>query len=265
MYPTRQTTRELNQQQSKPTSGKDKKKKKNSGVPAANLLLTGPLAPLMEQRTFFKNKEDAPQAKDGSLAMLKQWFEALSVQDRVNSLTTSYPLLAHNIIHINCRHVRGHGPLCQFSLKREKQPEENFGMPRRYPKPNANEELIFEVVNPQQSYQSYSPYSKGRQIRETQTRLIKLTRVTGNKTEKDTVTVDTELVKSVDTFFELMSEVTDGKAFSQPAQYVTRPGAAGKPLIESPRWLARDGAYYLGVWIAAILEETLWAHFNYSN
>lgn len=62
-----------------------------------------------------------------------------------------------------------------------------------------------------------------------------------------------------------MSDVTEGTAFSESLQYCTRSGSAGKPVIESPKWVDRSSQNYLAVWIAVILEETLWAHFNYSN
>jgi hypothetical protein len=35
-----------------------------------------------------------------------------------------------------------------------------------------------------------------------------------------------------------------------------------KPLIQSPKWIDCKKQNYLGVWIVAILEESLWAHFN---
>ena len=66
------------------TTTKDKKKKsKGQAAAHSNFLLQGPLANLMDHRTYFKNKEDPPapssDKKDGSVTALKQWFESLSV------------------------------------------------------------------------------------------------------------------------------------------------------------------------------------------
>jgi len=81
----------------------------------------------------------------------------------------------------------------------------------------------------------------------------------------DTLTVANELVRETQEFFSLLDNITDGKAFSQPISYVSRYGSAGKPLIQSPRWIDSKKSNYLGVWIVAILEETLWAHFNFAK
>jgi hypothetical protein len=62
-----------------------------------------------------------------------------------------------------------------------------------------------------------------------------------------------------------MSELTDGKSFSEPIQFCTRTGSAGKPVIESPKWIDRHQTCYITIWIASILEETLWAHYNFCN
>ncbi len=46
---------------------------------------------------------------------------------------------------------------------------------------------------------------------------------------------------------------------------MTRNGGGGKPIIQSPKWIDNKKVNYLGVWIVAILEETLWAHFNFAR
>lgn len=67
-------------------TSKDKKKKsKGQSQAHSNFLLQGPhLAPLLDHRSYFRNKEDTPSSgaqnsKDGSVSALKQWFESLSV------------------------------------------------------------------------------------------------------------------------------------------------------------------------------------------
>lgn len=47
----------------------------------------------------------------------------------------------------------------------------------------------------------------------------------------DTLTVANELVRETHEFFSLLDNLTDGKAFSQPISYVSKPGSTGKPLI----------------------------------
>lgn len=44
--------------------------------------------------------------------------------------------------------------------------------------------------------------------------MVKLTRITKNKHENDTLTVSKELVSDAKEFFSLMENLTDGKAFS---------------------------------------------------
>ena len=46
---------------------------------------------------------------------------------------------------------------------------------------------------------------------------------------------------------------------------MNRSVGAGKPTIETPKWISRNAIHYLGVWIVAIWEESLWAHFNYAK
>ena len=75
--------------------------------------------------------------------------------------------------------------------------------------------------------------------------------------------MSSELVKDSDDFFSLLENITDGKAFSQPISFVQKNGV--KPLIQSPKWIDCKKQNYLGVWIVAILEETLWAHFNFAK
>ena len=44
---------------------------------------------------------DVPEdnaADPGNPQALKEWFESLSLQDRVNSLTTTYPIFVNSII-----------------------------------------------------------------------------------------------------------------------------------------------------------------------
>jgi len=36
-------------------------------------------------------------------------------------------------------------------------------------------------------------------------------------------------------------------------------------VIETPKWINRVGSNYLGVWIVAVWEESLWAHFNFAK
>jgi hypothetical protein len=62
-----------------------------------------------------------------------------------------------------------------------------------------------------------------------------------------------------------MANATDDKAFSEPVYFVTRNGGAGKPIIETPKWIHKNSTHYLGVWIVALWEEALWAHFNFAK
>ena len=63
-------------------------------------------------------------------------------------------------------------------------------------------------------------------------------------------------------FFDLMATLTDSKAFAEPLMLSARTGRAQ---IDSPKWLDKLEQTYLGVWVAAVLEENLWAHYNFAN
>jgi hypothetical protein len=56
----------------------------------------------------------------------------------------------------------------------------------------------------------------------------------------DTISVHSDLVKDSDAFFSLIANATDDKAFSEPVYFVTRNGSAGKPIIETPKWVKKE-------------------------
>ena len=111
----------------------------------------------------------------------------------------------------------------------------------------------------------YSSSMYNSNIREFMTQVIKSTRITSNKQKKDTITVSDELVKNSDVFFSLIANATDDKAFKNPVFFVTRNGSGSKPVIETPYWIKKHSTHFLGVWIVALWEESLWAHFNYAK
>jgi len=89
------------------------------------------------------------------------------------------------------RHVRPHGPLCLFTIKKEKQQTEDIASHKRRQGAvtiSESDQFIFEYI-PQQDYQRYNPYPQGGMVRETQTSLLKYTRITSNKADLDTITV----------------------------------------------------------------------------
>lgn len=122
LYPPKQISKETWDTQHKNMQGssqqpapatvsqKEKRKKKKEVAPEAHFLLTGSLATHLESRSFFRNTDDKSQKKPtqqetsapsqsacGKEALM-EWFESLSLQDRVNSLTTTYPLFVASII-----------------------------------------------------------------------------------------------------------------------------------------------------------------------
>lgn len=99
-------------------------------------------------------------------------------------------------------------------------------------------------------------------VKENQNYFLKNIRITDNKRECDTITVAQSLVEDTDSFFDLMREVTDNKAFHEPIMFSLKTGRAQ---IDSPKWIEKPAENYLGVWIAATLEETLWAHYNFAT
>jgi hypothetical protein len=61
--------------------------------------------------------------------------------------------------------------------------------------------------------------------------MIKMVRITTNKMENDTLTVQNELVKDAKSFFSMLENITDGAAFSQPLMYVMRHNGGSRPVI----------------------------------
>lgn len=65
------------------------------------------------------------------------------------------------------------------------------------------------MSNSREEASGYSPYMHGGLVRENLASLIKNTRIASNKAENDTLTVAHEIVKSTQTFFDLMANVSD--------------------------------------------------------
>lgn len=78
----------------------------------------------------------------------------------------------------------------------------------------------------------------------------------------DTLTVDFNLVANSKKFFDLMSNCTDGKAFHSRCNLVFDTNL-GIHQIESPYWFKPDKFHTFHQWVAAILEENLWANFHH--
>ena len=63
-------------------------------------------------------------------------------------------------------------------------------------------------------------------------------------------------------FFSIIAEITNHKAFREPAVFKQK---GGRAIIESPAWAKKIECTYLSSWIVITLEECLWAHYNYAN
>ena len=61
-------------------------------------------------------------------------------------------------------------------------------------------------------------------------------------------------------FFKLMATVTNARAFQEQLNFTNR---SGRAQIDQPSWLDEFSCAYLTVWIAGLLEENLWAHYNF--
>jgi hypothetical protein len=70
------------------------------------------------------------------------------------------------------------------------------------------------------------------------------------------------LVTDAEYFFELMSNITNNLAFQEPVLFTSK---SGRTQIDSPSWIERVESTYLSVWIAGLLEENLWAHYNFNK
>jgi hypothetical protein len=78
----------------------------------------------------------------------------------------------------------------------------------------------------------------------------------------DTISVDFNLVASSQKFFEIMSNCTEGKAFTTKCNLVYDP-KLGVHQIDNPYWFKPDKFNTFYAWVAAILEENLWANFQF--
>lgn len=70
------------------------------------------------------------------------------------------------------------------------------------------------------------------------------------------------LVANSKKFFEVISNCTEGQAFTSPCNLVFDT-KLGIHQIENPQWFKPERCNSLYTWVAAILEENLWANFHY--
>lgn len=77
----------------------------------------------------------------------------------------------------------------------------------------------------------------------------------------DTISVDFNLVANSRKFFDLMSSCTEGKAFTSKCNFVFDSNL-GIHQIETPYWFKPEKFNTFYNWVAAILEENLWANFH---
>ena len=71
-----------------------------------------------------------------------------------------------------------------------------------------------------------------------------------------------KLVADPKHFSRLMGTVTSNRAFQEQLNFSNK---SGRAQIDSAEWLERTDSAELTVWIAGLLEENLWAHFNYAH
>ena len=82
----------------------------------------------------------------------------------------------------------------------------------------------------------------------------------------DTITVSQKLIRDADFFFDILSKVTKGRAFQVQCKFHNqqRPNSSSTYVcIETPSYFKADRFNSFAEWIAVILEENLWANFNY--
>ena len=82
----------------------------------------------------------------------------------------------------------------------------------------------------------------------------------------DTITVSQKLITDSNYFFDVLSRVTVGKAFSTPCKFQSEQRQNSQQAflsIETPSYFKVDQFNSFAEWIAVILEENLWANFNY--
>lgn len=116
---------------------------------------------------------------------------------------------------------------------------------------------IFEMVKPEEIRNL--GYHTMHQLQE---EFLKHIRVTDYKQQFDTLTVNPQLVTDPSKFFSLVAEITQHKAFREPAIFKQK---GGRVKIDSPPWAKKLENTYLSIWIVVTLEESLWAHYNFAN
>lgn len=78
----------------------------------------------------------------------------------------------------------------------------------------------------------------------------------------DTISVSVQLVQDSKKFFDTMSNMTSGYAFTRKCCFEFDKDL-GIHVIEQPSWFNPDRFHCYASWIASIIEENLWAHYNY--
>ena len=127
-----------------------------------------------------------------------------------------------------------------------------------YPHQVGPEFQLFEIANRDDYFNSLSSQT----LRSIHYELLSQIRLTDYQQQFDTITVNQKLVSEIDNFFDLIGIITSHKAFQEPCMFSSR---MGKAQIDTPSWIDKIESTYLTVWIAALLEENLWAHYNYAN
>lgn len=100
------------------------------------------------------------------------------------------------------------------------------------------------------------------QLRQLHNEFLKCIRLTDYKQLFDTLTVSPSLVADPSKFFALVGEISNHKAFREPAVFKQK---SGRVIIDSPSWSKKYEQAYLSCWIVITLEECLWAHYNFAN
>ena len=140
----------------------------------------------MDQRSFFRNKgKDESPAVENNREGLMKWFASLSVQDRVNCLTTTFPVFTNSIIEMYSRYGRPNGPLLIFQMKRDKSLEgqsDSQAVRRRGQLQDSGECILEKVSGSDESNRMHMTYYCDQSsVRKFQTSIIKYTRIMNNK------------------------------------------------------------------------------------
>ncbi|CDW86887.1 UNKNOWN [Stylonychia lemnae] len=211
-----------------------------------------------ETRLFFHLRRQETQAqqnrgsshfyKPKNPPSLNEWFKKLSIEERVNAMSTVNP---HLIENFQIMHQKIDTSGLSFFALREKQ--NYMGDYKSYN--SATSQQQYQLFQ----YQNFSQIISSDNGEDT----LLFDKQFYHRVQSE-YEIDKDLVQDAELFFKLMGYATESLAFSNPSQFFYD-NKNLQNLIEYPGWFKPKSFQSFATWVIVTLEENIWAHYNYDN